>query len=1240
MVSNTRGKKNLESKLKGKEPERLSSIENARDNVDYEAQTSDDDQDESNPGPSAASKEVEAMNQLFDLLVLVEDKGAEVEIGSAGNPTKEDLDKLLRSYERRLANRVNSKALLLVRFNDAKMRLKRIQLDDSIKDDALSKLTEQKESLLKTLIEDTKVCRRDIEELKDALKTNHGYVESEPTEPKDPEPNRITIKWNPSNPEHDALHRIFKEDNVPLLENSEEVDYSKIKKRTFPGAPFLDLDLSKVPVEDIVKEAATRVVTFRDDFERFYGWNLTDVLFDKMAWDYMASSLTKVGGLAKDYTDLITEVPLRERNWSKVVACLNKALKFELLAAHLADEVLKTRPKKGESVLAFTQRLRPLLEAAEVPDDGCVLLSKALCNHLSDIGFQATMKEYGSFDGIKSMKAYLKFLADTPGAFDGTRTNHSHWFIKKYGGKDGAQAVERMQANPKGEHDDKPNVLQRHKRFRSNEEQGKDKGQKKQKTDPKVCSYSEKCQRLRLKHPKEKCFHWQKDNGISAAEKSDSQKHEGKKPLKTAGAFARINEEEHLEGINLNGATFFSSYSSSPHTSLRHVNAFKGPAQGDNRIAIPIGIMGEQCTALLDPGATISLLNKEKAEDLGIRFVRVPKERIEMIRKGTSTDSIITCDKVQLVCNQRSVEHQLGVMDIDYYDIVIGMDLFSRFGFSITGITMPDLREEEFLWVPSDEKPPIVPTENPPRERSAEFIQMKQDFMKALEPYLQANADIDPRSHCTLDSMKVTLKVRPNCVIQERSRPFHSQTEKEEVERTIQKWWDTGVIVPAPKGCPYNNSLTMAARRDLDGNITKYRVCLDPRTLNRQLEDTDNFPLPLITDVQQRVAGHKYFTTIDLSQAYHRMPVDKASQPLTAFTYNGKQYMFARAPFGLKPLTSIFQRGMSQLLGDLHYGDNYVDDIISYSHEVPDHLTHVITIVKRLTEAGLIINREKSNFLSTEVLLLGFIVNEEGRHINTEKIANVQSWALPTNKKMIQRYLGLFNYFREYIPLYSTISAPLDALRNAKGTFVLNDLQRRSFDAIRNLIAQAPALSFPNFKEPFFVATDASNVGIGAVLYQLPNGKDDESKVHYISFQARALHKHEKNYPAYKKELLAIIFALMKFHQYLWGRRFTLYTDHRPLTYIHEQKELPQIITNWKATLLNYNFECVYRPGMLNVIPDALSRAFPDELWKTEEGPKSIARAEPRNVTTSRSGLRNVEQLIQCRSPKNSIIVK
>jgi hypothetical protein len=284
---------------------------------------------------------------------------------------------------------------------------------------------------------------------------------------------------------------------------------------------------------------------------------------------------------------------------------------------------------------------------------------------------------------------------------------------------------------------------------------------------------------------------------------------------------------------------------------------------------------------------------------------------------------------------------------------------------------------------------------------------------------------------------------------------------------------------------------------------------------------------------------------------------------------------------------------MSELFSDVNYADNFVDDIISHTREGQSHLDHCITVVKRLTEAKLIINPDKCNFYCTEVLLLGYMVNSKGRRINPKKIANIYSWAYPRNKKMVQRYLGLFNYFREYIPLYSVLAAPLEAIRNKRGTFSLTREERRSFDKLRRSIILAPCLCFPDFSLPFYIATDASGVGIGTVIYQLPNG--DESKINFISFQVRALHKSERKYPVYKKELLGIVFALNRFHQYIWGRRFTLYTDHRPLTYIHEQKELPQIITNWKETIFNYDFECIYRPGILNIIPDALSRAFNED---------------------------------------------
>ncbi|KAG0195426.1 hypothetical protein BGX28_001395, partial [Mortierella sp. GBA30] len=262
-------------------------------------------------------------------------------------------------------------------------------------------------------------------DIEDVLTTAFGYGEniSLPQLPQESDEARFTVKWDQSIPEHCALNRIFKEENIPLLEDSDEIDYSKIKKRTFQGAPVLDLDVSKIDTADMVQEIATRVVTF---------------------------PLSKVG-LAKDYTQLINKMPMKERTWKQVVVCLSKALKFELLEAYLADKVLTMRPKAGETFLAFSQCVKPILEAAQFADNGCSLLIKALGNHISDIGFQATLKEYGSFIKVTSMQEYLEFLSNTPGALDGSKTNHANWFIKKYGGKSGAQAVERTAGKEKSE---------------------------------------------------------------------------------------------------------------------------------------------------------------------------------------------------------------------------------------------------------------------------------------------------------------------------------------------------------------------------------------------------------------------------------------------------------------------------------------------------------------------------------------------------------------------------------------------------------------------------------------------------------------------------------------------------------------------------------------------------------------------------------------------------------------------
>ncbi|KAG1439370.1 hypothetical protein G6F56_012319 [Rhizopus delemar] len=188
---------------------------------------------------------------------------------------------------------------------------------------------------------------------------------------------------------------------------------------------------------------------------------------------------------------------------------------------------------------------------------------------------------------------------------------------------------------------------------------------------------------------------------------------------------------------------------------------------------------------------------------------------------------------------------------------------------------------------------------------------------------------------------------------------------------------------------------------------------------------------------------------------------------------------------------------------------------------------------------------------------------------------------------------------RKYLPNLSKVTAPLNKLRfEGKLTSkVWGQEQDDAFTKIKQLLASAPVLYHPDLNEPFYVATDASNYSIGAVLYQII-----DKQICHLGFMARALSTSEKNYSTTKRELLAIVFALKKFHPFLWGNPFTLYTDHIALTYIHTQKYANTMMMNWFDTILDYQFKVIHLPGMDNILPDHLSRLFPtDQMLRGSE---------------------------------------
>jgi hypothetical protein len=318
----------------------------------------------------------------------------------------------------------------------------------------------------------------------------------------------------------------------------------------------------------------------------------------------------------------------------------------------------------------------------------------------------------------------------------------------------------------------------------------------------------------------------------------------------------------------------------------------------EKRVVTTIIFEGERYEALVDTGATDSCIRRDIAEKHKLNINPV-EGVITLVDQSITIPRTGRTDNIELQVGIHYVSAPLEVID-QQYPFTIGIDLFHRFGLGITGLPDPGADATTLPDPEPDHKPTLIPGVTPKEEKSAKFIKEKEKFLKDIEQALKENEQVPVTSHCPVPEMKVFLPVPEGTVLFRRPRPF-AEKQLPIFDEAIEKWKKDDVITLAPVGNVHNNSLTLAAKKDAEGNKTLWRVCLDPRPLNKHLPD-DNYPLPRITDILNRLSANAVYSTIDLTQAYHRLPIHKEDQPLTAFMHKGTQYMFKKAPFWFEPL--------------------------------------------------------------------------------------------------------------------------------------------------------------------------------------------------------------------------------------------------------------------------------------------------------------------------------------------------
>lgn len=407
---------------------------------------------------------------------------------------------------------------------------------------------------------------------------------------------------------------------------------------------------------------------------------------------------------------------------------------------------------------------------------------------------------------------------------------------------------------------------------------------------------------------------------------------------------------------------------------------------------------------------------------------------------------------------------------------------------------------------------------------------------------------------------------------------------RKDVEEQIREMIDNGIITHSVS--PYSSPIWVVPKKADASGKRKVRVVIDYRKLNEKTVD-DKYPMPQIEDILDHLGKSVYFTTLDLKSGFHQIEMDPKHREKTAFSTDKGHFEFSRMPFGLKNAPATFQRAMNNILGD-YIGTIcyvYLDDIVIVGRNLKEHLENLGLVLKRLSEFNLKIQLDKCEFLRKEAEFLGHIISADGVKPNPEKVEKILNWPIPKTEKEIKQFLGLAGYYRRFIKDFSKITRNMTKYLKKDTVLDLQDQQYvNAFNTLKTIISTDQVLAYPQFDKPFILTTDASDHALGAVLSQM-----QENIERPIAFASRTLNDTESRYATNEKEALAIKWAVNKFKAYLYGAKFTLVTDHKPLTFIKTSDKNPKIL-RWRLDLENYDYDVKYKEGKANVVADALSR--------------------------------------------------
>ena len=578
-----------------------------------------------------------------------------------------------------------------------------------------------------------------------------------------------------------------------------------------------------------------------------------------------------------------------------------------------------------------------------------------------------------------------------------------------------------------------------------------------------------------------------------------------------------------------------------------------GVLSGTSEAKCVLGLLnGAETYWLVDTGAPYSCVSSDFAKKIGIKWE--PSNRPSGLQSATG-DELVEVGRVSgelSIFDFKFIETVRIIGNLQFSAILgrSGLKNFSRVIFSTDGAG-----------------PELVLSCATESSKASTIVEQYTDCFD--KPLKDSKIDIvpEPIVELTQDAKPVKCPSRK-----------YSVDDVEVIRKTVESLLDNDII---EESCSEWRSQPVIVDKRGGGK----RMAIDYSVTVNKFSKLDAFPVPLISDLVQEAAKFKFFSVMDITQAYHQVPLTPDDMEKTAFEAVGRLYHYKRLSFGLSNAVPKFQRIMVKCFGHLRGIMIYLDDLVIGGATMAEHDENLAKFLARCRELNVSLNRKKCSFGVTKLSWLGYLIEGNEIRPDPERTRALEEFPVPTTMRNLEQFLGMATYYSKFVVDFATLAAPMMEVKNSK-VFRWDEQLLKCFMAVKSRILSS-FLAVPDYSKDFTLETDASGTAIAGVLMQ--DGRP-------VAVTSRRVGKVESAWAAVELEALAIVHSVAKFRSFLLGRPFKLYTDQRALSFLFSDSPKSSCKNNklirWRQQLSEFKFSICYKPGKENASADAFSRAF------------------------------------------------